>query len=53
MSTSQCETEYAVVKAEPRPTARELWQHYHQSGGGEMENALVERYLPQIGRAHV
>jgi RNA polymerase sigma factor FliA len=51
MSTSRCESEATLVGTEPHPTARELWKHYHQQGNSQMENALVERYLPLVRSA--
>jgi len=50
MSTNHCDTEEAVRK-EPRPTSRDLWKHYHRQGGSQMENELVERYLPLVRTA--
>jgi RNA polymerase sigma factor for flagellar operon FliA len=34
--------------SDPRPTAQELWQRYHQGSDGPVENALVEQYLPLV-----
>src|ERR1051325_875843 len=34
--------------SDPRPTAQELWQRYHQGSDGPAENALVEQYLPLV-----
>ena len=38
----------AAVAAEPRPSAQELWQRYHQQADTHTENALVEQYLPLV-----
>lgn len=51
MSASPCDVETAVMGTEPHPTSRELWKHYHQQGGAQIENALIERYLPLVRSA--
>ena len=51
MNTSSCEIEAdrpAGAGTEPRPTAQELWRHYHEQTNSQDENSLVERYLPLV-----
>jgi RNA polymerase sigma factor for flagellar operon FliA len=48
MSTPCALTEPPVEITEPRPSAQELWKHYHKGGDGRTENALVEQYLPLV-----
>ena len=48
MSIATCEIEETVERKELRPTAQELWRHYHREAGSQNENALVERYLPLV-----
>lgn len=45
MSTT---TEEIAVTANPGPTAQELWRRYHKRVDSEVENALVEKYLPLV-----
>jgi RNA polymerase sigma factor FliA len=33
---------------EIRPSAQELWKHYHRQADSSTENALVEQYLPLV-----
>lgn len=37
-----------MVVAPPAPTAQELWQRYHRRADTDIENALVEKYLPLV-----
>jgi RNA polymerase sigma factor for flagellar operon FliA len=48
MSTTTCEKPPVPVIAELRPTAQELWQRYHKRADINIENALVEQYLPLV-----
>lgn len=40
--------ETTLVATAPCPTPQELWQCYHPQAGADVENALVERYLPLV-----
>jgi RNA polymerase sigma factor for flagellar operon FliA len=48
MSTPCVLPEPPAEITEPRPSAQELWKHYHKRGDGQTENALVEQYLPLV-----
>lgn len=37
-----------LVATVPAPTAQELWQRYHRRADTDIENALVEKYLPLV-----
>ena len=37
-----------MVATVPAPTAQELWQRYHRRAETDIENALVEKYLPLV-----
>jgi len=37
-----------LMAAVPAPTAQELWQRYHRRADTDIENALVEKYLPLV-----
>jgi RNA polymerase sigma factor for flagellar operon FliA len=37
-----------LVVTVPAPTAQELWQRYHRRAETDIENALVEKYLPLV-----
>ncbi len=40
--------ETPMVTTAPAPTAQELWQRYHRRADTDIENALVEKYLPLV-----
>jgi RNA polymerase sigma factor for flagellar operon FliA len=49
VSTSLSATTVEIaVAANPGPTAQELWQRYHKRDDSEVENALIEKYLPLV-----
>lgn len=49
MSTSiSVTTEEIAVAANAGPTAQELWRRYHKRVDSEVENALIEKYLPLV-----
>ena len=48
MKTGTCEIERPSKRTELHPTAQELWRHYHEEDNTQVENALVERYLPLV-----
>jgi len=41
-------TDETAVAANPGPTAQELWRRYHKRVDAEVENALIEKYLPLV-----
>lgn len=47
MSTSTL-AQPSAETVESWPTAQALWHRYHQHGGGDTENALIEQYLPLV-----
>lgn len=51
MSATTCEKPEAVLAAEPRPTAQELWKRYHRRADSKTENSLIEQYLPLVRSA--
>jgi len=40
-----------VMAATPSPSAQELWKRYHQQVDPNVENALVDKYLPLVSSA--
>jgi len=40
--------EATFVATAPCPTPQELWQRYHRRAEADVENALVEKYLPLV-----
>jgi len=41
-------SEAPIVSVMPNPSSQELWQRYHRRADVEIENALVEKYLPLV-----
>lgn len=41
-------SETPIVSVMPNPSSQELWQRYHRRADVEIENALVEKYLPLV-----
>ena len=48
MSTSSALLDAPPRSAEPRPTPQSLWQRYHHADDDQVENDLVQQYLPLV-----
>jgi RNA polymerase sigma factor FliA len=48
MSALACPETLLEPQVPPAPSPEELWQEYHLTGQTELENALVQEYLPLV-----